>query len=121
MTTRRQVEQLRQRQSQPPAPLTEVLRGSIVERSVRCGKPTCRCATGEGHTTYYLAVGVPPGKTLQITLPPELVPLARRWNRNFRRWRQVLERISTLNRELLRHRWVETSSSTPRKPRKRRA
>lgn len=116
MPSRRSLEHQRRQRARPPASLAGVLRGSIVERSIRCGKPTCRCATGEGHRTYYLAVGLPPGRMLQITLPAELVPLARRWNRNFRRWREVLEQISTLNRELLRRRWVEPAGG--RKPRR---
>ncbi len=28
--------------------LDEVLRGSLVERYLRCGKPNCRCARGGG-------------------------------------------------------------------------
>jgi len=26
---------------------------TLVRHRVRCGKPTCRCATGEGHGTYW--------------------------------------------------------------------
>lgn len=30
------------------------LRGTLSERSSKCGKPNCRCADGEGHTSLYL-------------------------------------------------------------------
>ena len=38
-------------------PLEEVLRGSLVERYLRCGKPNCRCARGRRHgPLWYLTV-----------------------------------------------------------------
>jgi Family of unknown function (DUF6788) len=85
-------------------PIEEVLRGSIVERLVRCGRPSCRCASGQGHPTTSLSVTFPGGRTEQISLPPALVPLARRWVSNYRRWSDVVEDISALNRGLLRTR-----------------
>ena len=30
------------------------LRGSLSERSGKCGKPNCHCASGEGHRSLYL-------------------------------------------------------------------
>jgi len=35
--------------------INHVIHGSLIERSVKCGKPNCRCATGEGHKSLYLS------------------------------------------------------------------
>ncbi len=49
-------------------PDTQMVRGSLFTLRRRCGKPTCRCATGEPHETPALAY--PEGgrtKTLTLT------------------------------------------------------
>ena len=41
-------------------PLQAILRGSLIERYKRCGKPGCKCAEGPGHgPKYYLSVSYP--------------------------------------------------------------
>jgi hypothetical protein len=84
--------------------LEEVLRGSIVERRLRCGKPGCRCARGQLHAATYLSVTFAGGRTEQISLPAGLVPIARRWVANYQAWWKAVERISAINRKLLRAR-----------------
>jgi len=85
-------------------PLDEVLRGSLVERSVRCGKPGCRCASGALHTAVYLSVTHRGGRTEQISVPRELVSTVRTGIAVYVRWWEILEQVSKVNRELLRHR-----------------
>lgn len=87
-------------------PLAEIVRGSFFVRRRRCGYPRCRCARGPGHRTAYVAVGFKDGSTEQIALPRDLEPLARSWTRNYDRWWDAVERISAINRELLRRRLV---------------
>lgn len=87
-------------------PLSEVIRGSLIERHLRCGKPNCHCARGEGHLVWYLAVSFTRGRTEQVTVPQALVPYVRRWLDNYERWWVILEEISEINRELLRKRWI---------------
>ena len=92
-------------------PLEEVLRGSVLVRTLRCGKAGCRCATAEGHRATYLSVSFHGGRTEQISLPARLVPLARRWVDNYVRWWEVVEKVSEINRQLLRrHRAAEPAS-----------
>mgnify|MGYP001584422516 CR=1 FL=1 len=85
-------------------PLDEVLRGSLVERAVRCGKASCRCADGERHDVIYLSVTHRGGRTEQISVPPELVDAVRNGIAVYRRWWEVLEQVSAVNRDLLRAR-----------------
>lgn len=85
----------------------EILRGSLFERHLRCGKPRCRCAGGEGHRVFYVGVSFAGGRTEQITVPVELLPVVRRWIDNYERWRHAVEEISRINRERLRERLIE--------------
>lgn len=88
-------------------PLAEMVRGSLVERRLRCGKPTCHCTGGEGHRVWYLTVSFARGRTEQVTVPEALVPAVQRWLKNYHRWWDGLEEVSAINRELLRKRWVD--------------
>lgn len=36
-------------------PLDNVIRSSLIVRPVKCGKPNCRCANGDGHRSLYLS------------------------------------------------------------------
>ena len=106
-------------------PLEEVLRGSVLVRSLRCGKPSCHCAEGEGHRATYLSVTLAGGRTEQISLPAELVPLARRGVAVYRAWWAAIEKLSAINRDLIRQRRQQPSrphrrpvrhSPRPRRP-----
>jgi hypothetical protein len=75
-------------------PLEEVLRGSFLQREIRCGKPGCRCAKGAGrHPILYLTVTFPGGRTQQVTVPRDLAGTVRLWIRNYRRWWQAIEEV----------------------------
>jgi len=86
--------------------LSEVIRGSLIERHLRCGKQGCHCAEGEGHQAWYLTVSFAGGRTEQVTVPEALVPTVRGWLKNYGHWWETLEEVSAINRELLRQRWL---------------
>lgn len=94
----------RRRLLQKLPPLDEVLRGSLVQRAVRCGKPSCRCASGDLHTAVYLSVTHRGGRTEQISLPRHLVAAVRNGIAVYSKWWEILEQLSAINRDLLRHR-----------------
>lgn len=100
-------------------PLEDVLRGSLLRREIRCGKPTCRCATGAGHPIVYVTVTFPGGRTQQVTVPPDLARTVQRWIDNYGRWWQAIEDVSAINRRLLQRREVPSDPS-PRRARRRR-
>jgi len=91
--------------SQLPS-LASILRGSFFVRHRRCGKSACHCARGAGHRSALVGVTFPDGKTEQVAVPADLEPLARAWVRNYQRLWLAIERISAINRELLRRRLV---------------
>jgi hypothetical protein len=85
----------------PPA--GEVLRGSLVERYVTCGNPSCKYARGERHgPMWYLTVTLGPGRTTGGIISADQVEQVRHWIENYQRLKEDLERISEINRELLR-------------------
>jgi hypothetical protein len=84
-------------------PVTEILRGSLVERYVTCGNPACKCAKGQRHgPIWYLTVTLGPGRTTGGIVAPEKVAEVRAWIENYRQLKDRLEQISDINRELLR-------------------
>jgi len=36
-------------------PMDDIIRGSLITRRIKCGKPNCRCAAGDGHMSLYLS------------------------------------------------------------------
>jgi hypothetical protein len=84
-------------------PVTEILRGSLVERYVTCGNPACKCAQGERHgPLWYLTVTLGPGRTTGGIIAADQVDQVRGCIENYHQWKEHLEKISEINRELLR-------------------
>jgi len=89
-------------------PVTEILRGSLVERYVTCGNPACKCAQGERHgPIWYLTVTLGRGRTTGGIIPEEKVAEVRGWIENYHKVKDQLEKISEINRELLRRERVK--------------
>jgi hypothetical protein len=93
-------------------PVTEILRGSLVERYVTCGNPACKCAKGERHgPIWYLTVTLGPGRTTGGIIPEEKVPEVRTWIENYHQLKDQMEKISEINRELLRRQRAQQRKS----------
>jgi hypothetical protein len=90
--------------------LGDILRGSLLERTIRHRKGCPKCERGEGHPVSVLAVTYPGGRTRQISLRPEQVPEVRRRLDNYHRVKNTLEQICELNQEALRAETAETKS-----------
>lgn len=78
-------------------------RGAFVTVLRKCGKPNCRCATGEGHPAKYLSVKEG-GHTRMIYIPNHLevavADKARRY-RSFRRARAELAKLARRSLEII--------------------
>jgi len=91
-------------------PVEETLRGSLFERYLTCGNPGCKCARGKRHgPVWYLTVTLAPGRTTGGVVAASQVPAVRRWIANYRQLKGQLEKISAINRELLRRERRKTS------------
>jgi hypothetical protein len=82
-------------------PFEEILRGSLLEREIRCGKPNCRCARGPGHPLLCVTASFPGGRTRQVTVPRDAADRVRRWIENYQRYWDAIEEVSAINRKLL--------------------
>jgi len=58
---------------------SEVLRGSLLERTTRHTSGCPKCARGEGHPQTVLTISYPGGRTRQFSLHSEHVPQVRQW------------------------------------------
>jgi hypothetical protein len=79
------------------------LRGALSERSGRCGKPTCHCATGELHPSLYL-VQSHGGKPRQICVPQAWQPRIRQAIDDYQRMQRLIEEVSELEWKRLKER-----------------
>lgn len=90
--------------------LSDILRGSLLERTIRHRQGCSKCERGEGHPMSVLAVTYPGGRTRQISLRPEQVADVRRQLDNYQRLKQTVEQISEFNQQALRAETAETKS-----------
>lgn len=87
----------------PLRDIKEILRGSLIERFLTCGKPDCRCARGERHgPVWYLTVSLDQSHRTGTTVPVHQLAQVRRGIESYHRVKAQLEKISDINRELLR-------------------
>lgn len=85
--------------------LNLILRGSLIERYKRCGKPGCRCADGQGHgPKYYLSVSHPGTRPSMEYVPLGYHDEVVRYLENYQRAHQILLEICSINLELLHRR-----------------
>jgi hypothetical protein len=82
--------------------LGDVLRGSLLQRTLHHSSGCPKCARGEGHQLWVLNVGYPGGRTRQLSLRPDQVPQVRKALDHYRQVKETLEAISELNQHLLR-------------------
>jgi hypothetical protein len=80
----------------------EVLRGSLLERTVHHSSGCPKCARGEGHPLWVLNVNYPGAKTRQLSLRSEQIPQVRKAMERYQQVKETLEAISELNQQLLR-------------------
>jgi hypothetical protein len=84
-------------------PITgELLRGSLLERTIRHSRGCPKCARGEGHQVFVVTVGYPGGRTRQLSVRRERLDEVRRWLRNYQELKEAIEAICELNHDLLR-------------------
>lgn len=80
-----------------------LIRGSLLVRRRRCGKPTCKCARGEGHQSLYLVISQG-GRSRQLFVPKAYEQAVRQWVADYHRARELMEEISRLYWEKIQQR-----------------
>ena len=80
----------------------EMIRGSLLHRTIRHNKGCLICAKGGGHPVLVLSVNYPGGRNKQVSIRPDQKAMVERWLRNYHTVKDMLEAICELNLALLR-------------------
>jgi uncharacterized protein DUF6788 len=79
------------------------LRGTLSDRSSKCGKPNCHCAHGETHRSVYL-VQSRAGKLRQICVPKAWQERVRQAVSDYQEMQRLIEEVSELEWKRLQER-----------------
>ena len=79
------------------------LRGTLSDRSSKCGKPNCHCAKGELHQSVYL-VQSHAGKLRQLCVPKAWQDRVRRAVSDYQEMQRLVEEVSELEWKRLQER-----------------
>jgi hypothetical protein len=79
------------------------LRGTFSDRSSKCGKPNCHCATGEVHRSVYL-VQSHAGKLRQLCVPKAWQDRVRQAVNDYQEMQRLVEEVSELEWKRLQER-----------------
>jgi hypothetical protein len=79
----------------------QVLEGSLVEQTRRCGKPGCRCVEGQPHGPYAYFTAKAAGRGQSKYVPSSLAAVVRARLARGEQVEAVLAEISAINVELL--------------------
>jgi hypothetical protein len=83
----------------------KILRGSIIETYKKCGKPGCKCETGIGHgPKHSMTINFPKRKPEHDYIPLEYVTQVKQYVSNYHQFKEVIEQICAINREILKRR-----------------
>jgi hypothetical protein len=77
-----------------------MIRGSFVVLGKKCGKPNCRCATGETHPTSYLSISEEGRRRMVHVRVADLVAVREAADR-YRRFREARAALAKLSADLL--------------------
>jgi len=80
--------------------VSDILRGSLLQRMIRHRQGCPKCERGEGHPVSVLAVTYPGRQIRHISLSAEQVPQVRRQLDNYHQLKAALEQICELNQQL---------------------
>jgi hypothetical protein len=80
----------------------EILRGSLLQRTIRHKKGCQTCARGEGHPAWVLSINYAGGRNKQISIRPGEKEQVERWLANYQDLKEKLESICELNHVVLR-------------------
>lgn len=81
----------------------DLLRGSLITRKVKCGKPNCHCALGQGHPSLYLS-SFYEGQNRIDYVPAKWEAWVKERLDNYHRLQELIVELAEINLELLRRR-----------------
>ena len=80
-------------------------KGTLLQRMMKCGKAQCACRQdpAKRHGPYFEWTYKAKGKTVNVKLTREVMPLFRAASYQYRKLRSLLSRLEDLSQTVLRH------------------
>ena len=80
-------------------------KGTVLKRMMKCGKAQCACASDatKRHGPYFELTYKANGKTVNVKLSPQAVPLYRRAAQQYQKLKTLLNRLDKLSKTILHH------------------
>lgn len=83
----------------------KIIRGSITESYKKCGKTGCKCENGIGHgPKYSMTINFPKQKPEHDYIPLESIIQVKEYVANYHQFKEIVEQICVINREILKRR-----------------
>ena len=80
-------------------------KGTLLKRMMKCGKAQCACRNdpAKRHGPYFEWTYKAKGKTVNVKLTRDVMPMFRAASHQYRKLRSLLNRLETLSQTVLRH------------------
>jgi hypothetical protein len=80
-------------------------KGTVLKRMMKCGKAHCACASdpNKRHGPYYELTYKANGKTVNVKLSPEAAPLYKAASQQYRKLKNLFNRLEKLSQTILRY------------------
>lgn len=75
--------------------------GSLAKVRVKCGNPSCKCASGERHEAWVLT-RKERGKTVTVHVPRDMVEEVAAWVKTHRQLKKLIKETSELGEQMIR-------------------
>jgi hypothetical protein len=88
-------------------------KGTLLKRMMKCGKAQCACRQdpNKRHGPYFEWTYKAKGKTVNVKLTPEVMPMFRAASQQYRRLKSLLNRLERLSQTVLRHQAKQAQSA----------
>ena len=89
-------------------------KGTLLKRRMKCGKAQCACRQdpAKRHGPYLEWTYKAKGKTVNVKLTPDVMPLFRAASQQYRKLKSLLNRLERLSQTVLRHQAKQAQSAS---------
>jgi hypothetical protein len=116
----KELEEKRKRAGERLVEVGDIRQGSLYERSLKCGKGECRCASDKSylHGPHYFLTKKVEGKTVQRTIPKQAVESTKKQIAKFQEFRRLSQEFLAVNEEICEAKLAEPGVETDRAQKK---
>lgn len=101
-TTKRTLEARKDKLISKIAKLNPWIEGTIVTTNRICGKKNCACYKGDSKHPVMYVTWKENGKTVSLYVPKKLETEVRSWGANYKKFKELVRKISNIQKDILR-------------------